>query len=168
MRGFTLIELMIVITIISIVALIASLSAVSWIRESTLNEQRDLLLSSVEDVKLRSITGVPHAIFVNDGKSTNFTVRNLTDDDSDFVRDASEGTTVIRTTTLPGKFKVSLNGGDELWFDRKGVPRTNSWGTLGRTLTLWHDGNGNDAIDANEIKREIILSSMGRVQYEKR
>ncbi len=167
MRGITLMELLVVISIIAIVSMIASLNAASWIRESRVNEARDLLITDIENVKLKSMTDVPHAIIVSGGAAAAYTVNRLTDADSDFVRDGSEALTIVRTETLADKVKISLTGGAELWFDRKGVPRTSGWTMPGRTFTVWYDANGNNADDGGEPKREITISSRGRIQYEK-
>jgi len=168
MRGFTLIELLVTISIISILIVIASLQAVSWIRESTVSENRDMLLADIEDVKLKSLTGYPQGIFVIGGVNTSYSVRKLTDADFDFMRDGGEANTTLRTANLPSPLKIRLNGGDdELWFDRKGVPRTSGWSPQGRTFTVWHDSDHDNAVDAGEVKQEIILSSRGRIQYEK-
>ncbi len=164
MRGFTMVELMVVISIIAIVATFAALNAASWLREARVGESRDLLVSDLEWIKLRSMAGVPHAVFVAGGTSTSYSLQKLTDADSNFMRDIGESTTALRYIALPQNVKISLNGGDELWFDRKGVPRTGVWGVIGRTFTLWYDANGNNAVDGGEFKREIVLSSGGRIQ----
>lgn len=165
MRGFTLIELMIVIAIIAIIATFAALSAESWSRESRLGESRDRLVASLEELKIRAIAGVPFGVRISGGVSTQYVLQELQDANEDFVRDATEAITAIETVTLSTRFKVSINGGsEEIWFDRKGIPRTGTWGTMGRTITIWYDGNNNGAVDGGESRRLISISSNGRIQ----
>jgi len=167
MRGFTLMELMVVISIIAIISVFAALNATSFIRDSRVTESRDLLLSDLEEIKLKSLAGAPHAVIVVGGSGTSYLVSRLTDSNNDFARNAGETWTTLRTQTLPLNVKAALNGGDELWFDRKGIPRTAAWATMGRTFTLWFDANGNNTADAGEPVRKITLSAGGRIQYEK-
>ncbi len=171
MRGFTLLELMIVTAIIGILATLATLDAVSWYRESRLTESRDKLLADIEDAKLKSIAGVPHAIIVDGGGSgtgTRYFVCSLNDTNGDFAKTTGETSTTLLTVDLPPSEKINVNGGDdELWFDRKGIPRTSGWGVLGQTATIWYDANGNGVCDSGEPIRKVVLSNSGRVQYEK-
>ena len=186
--GVTLVELIIVLAIIGIIVLFATIDTAWFQRDARVSEARDRLLADVEEAKLKSITNVPHAIFVV-GAATSYTVRKLPDTDANFKRDTTETASIeiVSTSSLSTNVKVRLTGGDELWFDRKGVPRTSTWrigncsvttATLCdedsdcpgesciRTFTVWYDANGNGSVDADEPNKTITISSGGRVKYE--
>ena len=169
--GVTLIELIIVIAIIGIIALFATIDTAWFQRDARVTEARDRLLADIEDVKLKSLAQVPHAIFVTDGNAASYTVRRLVDADNDFVRDAAEATTTLSTVTLQTGMRIQLTGltsGNELWFDRKGIPRTDTWAaTVNATFRVWYDADGDGVYDSgDEQTKTISVSQDGRIQYE--
>lgn len=190
--GVTLIELIIVIAIIGIIALFATIDTAWFQRDARVSEARDRLLADIEDAKLKSITSVPNGIFVAADGSTSYTREQLRDyrcsvttttaclEDSDctggagtcsvtgnFMRDAGEATTSTTVNvSTNAKVVVKLSGGTELWFDRKGMPRTSTWAINGRTFTVWYDDNDNNTVDAGETSKTITISVAGRVKYE--
>jgi prepilin-type N-terminal cleavage/methylation domain-containing protein len=212
--GVTLVELLIVIAIIGIIVLFATIDTAWFQRDARVTEARDRLLADIEEAKLKSITTVPHGIVVASVGATSYTVVQLMDyrcsnssttaclADSDCTspgtctvtgnlkRDAGEATSTLSTPSVSSNanVKVTLSGGTELWFDRKGVPRTSTWTrgncsvttatvcnedsdcpageTCNRTFTVWYDANGNGSVDADEPNKTITISSGGRVKYE--
>jgi len=61
-RGFTLIEILAVIIIVGIVSALAVLSVFEAIREGTVSRERDVLVSTIEETKARSISSRPSGI----------------------------------------------------------------------------------------------------------
>lgn len=190
MKGLTLIEILIVLVIIGIIALLMTVDT-SWLmRETRVSEARDRLLADIEDVKLKSIAQVPHAVVIS--SATSYKKVSLNDTNGNFMKDTSgipETSTDIpnSTVTLPLNVRVSWNNGSELWFDRKGIPRTANWGYGSGTFVVWYDvngdgnpdftdGRGNGASNGNvdhedecdEPCKLIIIDTAGRIQYEKR
>lgn len=173
--GFSLVELLITVALMGIIFAIAALSMTSMSRTAKLNETRDQLLADIEDVKLKSIAGTPRAVFVLGGADSSYSLRALPANDANLQKDPADAASIITlsTVTLPANMKVDLNGAvdgtsnsTELWFDRKGVPRTNLWGILGRTLTVWYDADNDNVLDPGEPSKTITLSNAGRVKYE--
>ncbi|MFA4829018.1 MAG: prepilin-type N-terminal cleavage/methylation domain-containing protein [Thermodesulfovibrionales bacterium] len=154
-KGVTLVELMVVITILAVMLAFATLSMVGMSRGAKLNEARDQLLADIQDAKLKSISGVPHAIVVS---STSYTVSKLKADDANLIKDnaADVDGTPVSTVSLPSGMTITGPGASELWFDRKGIPKSSSWGFGNCTFTLTKDGE----------TRTIKISQTGRVQYE--
>lgn len=174
--GVTLIELIIVIAIIGIIVLFATIDTAWFQRDARVTEARDRLLADIEDVKLKSLAQVPHAVFITCAGAS-YTVRRLTDANSNFKKDSGEGDDVLLTVSLStsSNVKVRYNttctpgvGTSELWFDRKGIPKSSSWGIGNRTFTIWYDADGDNNIDDDETNKTIIISDTGRIQYEKR
>jgi prepilin-type N-terminal cleavage/methylation domain-containing protein len=166
--GITLIELLVVIAIIGVLIALVAIDTDWLMRETRLTEARDQLLADIEDVKLKSISDVPHAIYVAGGEATQYSVRRLNDANNNFRKDTGETwSTILRWSTFSGSnVRVALNGdvdgtsnAAELWFDRKGVPRLHTWGEIGRSLSVGYTGGS---------WKTIAISRYGRVQYEQR
>ena len=192
--GVTLVELLIVIAIIGIIVLFATIDTAWFQRDARVTEARDRLLADIEEAKLKSITTVPHGIVVASAGATSYTVVQLMDyrcsnssttaclADSDctspgtctvtgnFKRDTGEATSTVTTGSLSTNVKVNWNNGTELWFDRKGVPRSSTWLSGAGTFTVWYDADNDSDFAGDDVsvepRKTIILTNMGRVKYE--
>jgi prepilin-type N-terminal cleavage/methylation domain-containing protein len=196
--GVTLVELLIVLAIIGIIVLFATIDTGWFQKDARVTEARDRLLADIEDAKLKSLAKVPHGIIVattsyrmvclKEGSCTTTAQACCQDSDCttsppqtctfpatvNFKKDTGQDCPAAcsdipnSTATLSTNVKVSKTGTDELWFDRKGIPKSSSWGIGNTTFTIWYDANGNGAADADESSQTIIISETGRIQYEKR
>jgi Tfp pilus assembly protein FimT len=162
-----MIELLIVLAIVGIVAALAAIDYRWYNRDARLSEYQDRMIALVEEAKLRSISGVPHAVVLTGTAS--FRLVRLNDTNENFVKDAGETTTDVAGNAfiLPSGMKITPSG-EILWFDRKGIPRTDStWGFNNTTLNIWYDDNGDGNPDDDEQKKTIVVSKSGRIKYEK-
>lgn len=194
--GVTLIELIVVVAIIGIIVLFATIDTAWFQRDARVTEARDRLLADIEDAKLKSLAKVPHGIIVattsyrmvclKEG-SCSVTTTTACCQDSDcpsgqactfpatvnFKKDTGQDCPAAcsdipnSSVTLSTNVKISGPTNSELWFDRKGIPKSNLWGVGNTTFRIWYDANSNGAADADESSQTIIISNTGRIQYEK-
>jgi prepilin-type N-terminal cleavage/methylation domain-containing protein len=177
--GVTLVELLIVIAIIGIIVLFATIDTAWFQRDARVTEARDRLLADIEDAKLKSLAQVPHGIIVTGGNNTSYRIVRLSDaagadfkrdtpaDDSS-INDLTGSPVNLQTNCLKCRIQLTgLTSGDEVWFDRKGIPRTNNWAaTVNATFRVWYDDNGDTAYTTGEQTKTISVNQDGRIQYE--
>jgi len=173
--GVTLVELIIVIAIIGIIVLFATIDTAWFQRDARVTEARDRLLANLEDMKLKSLTRYPHGItFPNLTNATSYTLVKLSDAaGADFKRDSGDTASIENLpaapenpVNLPTNVRIRFSDSTELWFDRKGVPRTATWTVINRILFIWYDADGDGVQDADEITKRIDVENGGKIQYE--
>ncbi len=180
MRGFTLMELMVVIAIIAILAVIASLS-VDLIRKEQVSSKTKKLLADIQQARVDAMTvGSTTAIQQMRGAGirlvspTSFVVFKFNDCNQDYTyeidgcagpaREEAEA----QAATMPSSIEIKrLNAGslvnpadvtaaDILIFDRLGMPRTYEWSMVSEfTIVVRHQSAGHAKcimIDSNSIR----------------
>lgn len=190
-HGVTLVEVLVVMAIIIALTVLVTVAGDWFLRENKLIEYRDQLVSDLEYTKLQSITKLPHYVFLNSTSSQHYyELRELlTDTDGDFYPDAGEtiqnigwqearGYNCDMNSTgdndafcLKDEYNISwtnCGGGssEELWFDRKGIPRCDTWALGMGTITLYRDENGDDTWQSPELSKTITIDMVGRIRYE--
>ncbi len=194
MRGFTLIELMLVIVVIGIVITLTTIELTWWMRESKLTEFRDRAIADLEDIKIKSITRYPHGMIceplryrivaLKDMRCSNNNQPCLPETSvvdcgapdlctvtGDFIKDSVEGNYTIQFAGNPFELmprypNYMFDCPDELWFDRRGIPRTINWAVNNITFRIYYDENKNGAYDSGELNKSMTVDTTGRVRYE--
>jgi prepilin-type N-terminal cleavage/methylation domain-containing protein len=181
MRGFTLIELMVVIAIIAILAVIASLS-VDLIRKEQVSSRTKRLLADIQQARVDAMTVGPTTTIqqmrgagIRLVSPTSFVVFKFNDCDKDYTYDVDgcpgpepREEAEAQAATMPSPIEVKrLNAGslenpanvtaaDILIFDRLGMPRTYEWSMVSDfTIVVRHQSAGHAKciiIDTNSIR----------------
>jgi prepilin-type N-terminal cleavage/methylation domain-containing protein len=180
MRGFTLMELMVVISIIAILAVIASLS-MDLIRKEQVSSRTKELLADIQQARVDAMTGGPTTTIqqmrgagIRLVSPTSFVVFKFNDCDQDYTYDVdgcpgpAREEAEARVATMPPSIDIKrLNAGslvdpanvtaaDILVFDRLGMPRTYEWSMVSDfTVVVRHQAAGHAKciiIDTNSIR----------------
>jgi prepilin-type N-terminal cleavage/methylation domain-containing protein len=149
-KGFTLIELMIVIAILSIMAAIAIPGWLSWRDGAKIRGAASSLKADFERAKLRAVRVNGNVCVLFTG---NTTYQIFTDLNEDSSLDAGEDT--IANRTLPAGVSITGNtfSANRMSFNSRGIP-DGSAGTV--TLT-----------SAGGKRFDVVVSMFGRVRMER-
>lgn len=147
MRGFTTIELLIVISITIILATAALPIYGSFQVSTQLNEQTSLLIQTYRTARQRSIVrynGAAHGVYIDIQPSASDKVI-LYQGDSYATRVSEFDRMIVLDAGL--SLSHTLSGDDVHFSPGHGVPSATG------TVTLAHDASGNRTIDINAIGR---------------
>lgn len=151
-KGFSLVELMIVIAIIGVLAAIITPSFLSWRDRSKVRGDATELRAAFESAKLRAIKHNTNAV-VTFPDATSY--QAFVDTDNDGVRDAGED--IITARTLAPGVTITTNTfvGNDMAFNPRGM--ANGPNSTGRIVMTSPGG----------ASYEVVVSSFGRVQMNR-
>ena len=151
-KGFTLVELMIVIAIIGVLAAIITPSFLSWRDRSKVRGDATELRAAFESTKLRAIKHNTNAV-VTFPDATSY--QAYVDTNNNNVRDAGE--VIITTRTLAPGVTITTNTftGNDMAFNPRGM--ANGPNSTGRIVMTSPGG----------ASYEVVVSSFGRVRMER-
>lgn len=179
-RGFTIVELMVVISIIAILAVIAALSA-DFIRKEQVASATKELLADLQQTRVEAMTAGPSTAIpqmrgsgIKLTSSSAYALFKFNDCNEDYVYGADTCTgskpeeAEARTVAMPSSIELLRFDGTNLVtptgvaadmriFDRYGMPRAaDTWAAVGSTvLVLRHRSAGHTkciAIETNKVR----------------
>jgi type II secretion system protein H len=150
-KGFTLVELMIVIAIIGIMASVASFSWQRYVNNTNLRTAARELASDIANAKQRAVAeGVNYRITITTGTPGNYTIEQ---------RNAANTASTVIATKIPTANGAGLNitstnhGGNIIYFYPRG---TTSWGDV-----ILQNSRGSSAtITSNSTGKAYVTFSM--------
>ena len=172
-RGFTLIELMVTLTIASLLMLVAIPSFTSFQRNAELTSAANKLLSSINAARGEAMKQGTNAMVVptNNGTDWNtgwivFVYKFNASRTTPYVYDAGAGDKIIQTQdALPGYISVTDTLGAAapyIMYDASGYSRAKAGGFLALTLNMTRtDLSGSELINQT---RRVKIASTGRAR----
>ncbi len=151
-KGFSLIELLVIIVILSILAWIAVGPLRSQIMKARLNEAVNKFVADLNEMKRRSIT--QNASFGIELLATNTTYVTFEDKNKNCTNDSGE---MIASIDLPGAVSFSAPSAVRtIVWTRKGVPLNSSCGFYSATITF----------RAMTFEKDVVIGRLGRIRIE--
>lgn len=168
-RGFTLIELMVTVSIASILMLIAVPSFITFQRNAELTSVANKFITSVNAARGEALKRGVSAVVVPLNNGANWNVGWVAFVDkakNQTYNSAAEGTVAVQQA-VPGGITVTGNGTAAgavpyIMFDASGYSRTKAGGFGALALSIQR--NDVAAADLPEQSRFVIISSTGRVR----
>lgn len=169
LRGFTLVELMVTLSIAAVLMMIAVPSLETYRRNSELTSATNTLLAAINAARGEAMKRGMSAMVVPMGNDSNWNAGWVVFVDSDRTQtfDATQDLTVLTQAPLPNYLNVAGNGTASLgvsyvMFDPSGYSRTKAGGFNNLTISLARTDVAANA-QANETRRVIVLNT-GRVR----
>lgn len=168
-RGFTIIELMVTMTLASVLLVVAIPSLTTYRRNADLTSATNTLLSAINAARSEAMKRGMNAMVVptNNGTSWNDGWVVFVDTDRSQTYTASADTTVLNQAALPGFINVVGNGSAAaaapyLLFDASGYSKLKSGGFGALTLTITRTDVATGS--QSEETRRIIVAATGRTR----
>ncbi len=161
-RGFSIIELLIIIAIISIIMGVAYNWIINLVANQRLKNAADMLMNDLSKAKTMSVSGrYMWGVYLSPGENCYLIFEdrdascNITGTVNASCNYSGTADVVSRVDLPPG---VVVDTGSSVVFDRKGYPRNDGCGVGPVTITLRSTVTGS--------RRSIYITSFGRIRYE--
>ena len=151
-KGFTLVELMIVIAIFGVLAAIITPSFLEWRDRSKVRGDATELRAAFESAKLRAIKHNTNVVVVFPDASS---YQVFIDTNEDGVRDAGEDIMLTRTLAPGVTITTNTFTGNDMAFNPRGM--ANGPNSTGRVIMTSPGGED----------YEVVVSSFGRVRMDR-
>ena len=173
-KGFTLIELMVVVGIMAVIMAIGIFGITRYMAKERLNEAVNVLVADIQRARAWSITrgqlSDPNlTVTCSDGTSgtgrnilyglmsdntASYNIFEFCDKNGDFQFNAGTERFNLQTTNLPGGVTITSGNIPAIIFDKKGMAKSSKWLVGGQTIQF---------TDTDGDKKSVVVSNDGRV-----